>query len=233
MKSPFQIKICGVTTLHDAQAVFDSGADALGLNFFAGSPRRVSRETAAQICREAPPQVCCVGVFVNAAPADVAEIVAQVELDALQFHGDESPDDLSALQALGGRLSEIPLIRAFRCRENDYAAMVAYLRRAEAMGARISAALIDAYVEGTYGGAGQSIDFAGFREARRLFGELPLILAGGLNPQNVAAAIHEALPDAVDVASGVESRPGVKDAAATQQFVRAARAGLLAVSRPD
>jgi phosphoribosylanthranilate isomerase len=226
MRSPFRIKICGVTSLDDAQMVFDAGADAIGLNFYEGSPRYVSRETAAQVCRAAPPQVCCVGVFVNRPPADVAEMVEQIELDALQFHGDESPEDLAALRSLGGRLAEIPIIRAFRCRTNNYAEVAAYLHRAAEMGASLAAALIDAYAEGKYGGAGQAIDFRAFRESRGLFGDLPLILAGGLNPANIAAAIEEAKPDAVDVASGVESNPGKKDSRLVLRFVETASRAL-------
>jgi phosphoribosylanthranilate isomerase len=226
MRSPFQIKICGVTSLEDARMVFDAGADAIGLNFYERSPRHVSRETAAQICQAAPPQVCCVGVLVNRPPADVAEMVEQIDLDALQFHGDESPEDLAALQSLGGRLAEIPIVRAFRCRTNYYAEMAAYLHRAETVGASINAALIDAFVEGQYGGASQVIDFPAFRESRNHFGDLPLILAGGLNPENISGAIDEARPDAVDVASGVESHPGKKDQLLVRRFVEAARRSL-------
>lgn len=223
MKSPFQIKICGVTTPADALAAAAAGADAIGLNFYAQSPRFVSRETAAKIRESIPNGVCCVGVFVDASVSEIADALQGHVLDAVQFHGDESPENLAEFRAASGRMAEIPLIRAFRCQDNDYAAMALYLDRCQALDVRIAAILIDAHVQGKYGGAGQPINWSAFREAQQLMRHAPLVLAGGLRPHNIAAAIIEAQPHAVDVASGVESQPGRKDPEAMKLFVSNAK----------
>jgi phosphoribosylanthranilate isomerase len=160
-------------------------------------------------------------VFVNAPVDVVAKIAAATNLDAIQFHGDEPPEYLAAIRAAG----DWPIIRAFRCRNNNYQQMATYMSPASAGSSDERppySALIDAFVEGAYGGGGQTINWQEFRAARPLF-RLPLILAGGLNATNVAIAIDQARPDAVDVASGVESSPGKKDPELIQRFVENAK----------
>ncbi len=219
----FQIKICGITNLADARHAVEAGADAVGLNFYSRTPRYVTPATAREIRQAMPKDVLCVGVFVNATAAEVATIADAVGLDALQFHGDESPHALAEYRKTAGRVATLPLIRAFRCRDNGYPRIAAYIDDCRGLGVNLTSALIDAYVEGKYGGGGESIDWTEFRESRPLFGKLPLILAGGLTPDNVAAAIAAARPDTVDVASGVEAAPGHKDHDAMRRFVENAR----------
>ncbi len=219
----FRVKICGITNRHDAQIAVEAGADALGFNFYARTPRYVPPATARDIRRDLPSGVVCVGVFVNAKPDEVAAMAEAVGIDALQFHGDESPAALAAVRAQSGRVATLPLIRAFRCRDNDYAQMAQYVEECRRLGAPLDAALVDAYVEGKYGGGGESIDWEQFRHNRAIFGDLPVILAGGLTPENVATAIAIAGPDGVDVASGVEVAPGRKEKEALRRFVRQAR----------
>jgi phosphoribosylanthranilate isomerase len=224
MKPLFRIKICGITSVEDARAAAAAGADAIGLNFYPSSPRFVSRQTASAIRRESLPSVTCVGVFVNASIGEVCETVSETNLDAIQLHGDESPDYVAELKAAQG-LNPLPMIQAFRCRQNDFEGVARRLQNTAALGVEISAALIDACVEGKYGGSGVAVDWRAARNAKPLLGNLPLVLAGGLNPENVEAAIIQVGPDAVDVASGVESQPGSKDHRAIERFVASARRG--------
>jgi phosphoribosylanthranilate isomerase len=217
------VKICGVTNSADAVHAAHAGADAIGLNFYPQTPRYLEPTAAVGIRRDLPTHLVCVGVFVNGAMAEIAEIVAAVGLDAVQLHGDESPEFVAELRGKLSTLGQIPLIRAFRCRENNYQQIAAYLDECQRRGGPIDAVLIDAFVEGKYGGGGASIDWNAFRAARPLFGETPLILAGGLTPENVETAILASAPDGVDVASGVETAPGMKDHQAVERFIAAAR----------
>lgn len=198
-----KVKICGVTSLADALMVAQAGADAIGLNFYAQSPRRVAVEVAAAIAAALPRHVCRVGVFVDAPRDEVAAIAAQVGLDALQFHGRES----AALCAGWDRKT----IKAVRVRDGEA------LARAAAYA--VDFILADAYVEGQAGGTGQRVP------SEWLAGVAPerLILAGGLTPENVAAAIRTVRPAAVDVASGVERAPGLKDREKVERFIANAR----------
>lgn len=200
------IKICGITTARDAEVAADAGADAVGVNFWSGSKRFVGDERAARAVIAAVPRgVLKVGVFVNAAPAEVAATALRFGLDRIQLHGDEPPG------AFAGVVERARLVRAVRVRDEA----------SFAEEARWDAAvfLYDAFVEG-YGGRGTIGPWPLIAaRARR-----PFWLAGGLRPDNVAAAIRASRPDGVDVASGVETAPGRKDPALVHAFVAAARA---------
>jgi phosphoribosylanthranilate isomerase len=212
MALPFRIKICGITRRADGQAAADAGADAVGLNFVPTSPRRVSPEAARQIAQSLPGRVCKVGVFVNADLTDMVRIAAEVGLDALQLHGDEPPEDI-------GRLGPISLIRAFRLQASGVAPLLDYLARCRELGRLPDAVLVDAFQPGRYGGTGQVADWPLVRQLVTQLSPLPVVLAGGLTPDNVGAAIDAATPAAVDTASGVESAPGWKDPALVRAFV--------------
>lgn len=199
-------KICGITRLEDGLAAVAAGADAIGLVFYARSPRAVSIEQARAVVAGLPPFVTTVGLFVDMPQRDIEAVLAAVPLDLLQFHGDESAAECEAL----GR----PYIKALRVRaQDDVAALVdAY------PGAR--AVLLDTFVEGVPGGTGQAFDWALVPATL----SKPVILAGGLTPGNVAAAIAQVRPYAVDVSGGVEASKGIKDATKVKDFVRAVRA---------
>ena len=204
MNQRTRIKICGVSREADIAAAVEAGADAVGLVFHPGSPRLVTAERAAQLARTLPPYVTPVGLFVNAAQAEVERILALVPALVLQFHGDESPEACNAF----GR----PYLRAARMAPGFD--LLDFSRRySEAQGL-----LLDAHVEG-FGGAGKAFDWslvpAGVVH--------PLVLSGGLHAENVVAGIQQLRPWAVDVSSGVESSRGVKDAAAIHAFCDAVR----------
>lgn len=209
----FRVKICGVTRPDDADMCVAAGADAIGLNFYPPSPRYVSPEVAEAITGRIPAAVLKVGVFVNA-PADVVRTICQqVGLDAIQLHGDELPQTAR-------ELAERRLIKAFRCATPDRQWVTDYLDGCEALGCRLEAVLIDACQSGSYGGTGQVAEWSLVRELQAVRVPVPIILAGGLRPENVAAAIAATRPAAVDTASGVESSPGRKDPARVRDFVR-------------
>ncbi len=194
------VKICGITSIEDALAAVECGADALGFNFYPQSPRFVSREQAEEILSEVPPVIHRVGVFVNADAQEAVDIAVALHLDCLQFHGDEGPDYCNAV--------ERPWYKAFRLRgDADLARISAY--RAEWL-------LVDAAEPGLYGGTGEAANWALAKKAKR-FGRL--ILAGGLTDQNVVTALEAVEPDAVDVASGVEYAPGKKDLEKMARFI--------------
>ena len=201
---PVKVKICGVCTAEDARAAVAAGADFLGLNFHPGSPRCVDVEAASTIAA-AVPGTALVGVFVDASRARVEEIAAQVGLSALQFHGDEDPD---YCRAWGRRT-----IKAIRARPDaDLVALAARYRT--------DYLLLDSFVAGKQGGTGVALDpaaAAGLPAAR-------LFVAGGLRPDTVALVVRAVRPFAVDVASGVEARPGRKDHAKVEEFIRRAKA---------
>ncbi len=199
-----RIKICGITNLEDALRAADLGADALGFIFYPKSPRKVAPEAARAIIAQLPPLVTTVGVFVDEDAAAVRELAARVGLDWVQLHGQESPD---YCRSLGRRV-----IKGFRIQdEHSLSALAAYRGAAQAL-------LLDTYKKGQIGGTGETFNWALAREAQK-YG--PIILAGGLNPENVARAIETAQPQAVDVASGVEAAPGKKDAEKLKRFFAA------------
>lgn len=199
-----RVKICGLTNLEDALAAVELGADALGF-VFTKSPRRISPKSAAAIIRSLPPFLTCVGLFVEESPEVVREAIKECGLGALQFHGDESPDYC--------RQFRMKAIKAFRLRdENSLATIPRY---------RVDAYLLDTYIEGIPGGTGQSFNWDLALRARE-FGR-PIILAGGLNPDNVAEAIGRAKPYGVDVSTGVEAEPGKKDHKKMKEFIKIVR----------
>ena len=201
-----RIKICGITNLEDALLAAGLGADALGFIFYPKSPRKVAQEAAREIIAQLPPFVLSVGVFVDEDAALVRDLAARVGLDWLQLHGQESPE---YCRSLGRRV-----IKGFRIRdENSLLDLAAYRGAAQAL-------LLDTYKQGQAGGTGETFDWRLAKEARQ-FG--PIILAGGLNPDNVARAIEMAQPQAVDVGSGVETAPGKKDPEKLKRFFAAIR----------
>ncbi len=213
----FRIKICGVTSVGDAQMVSDAGADAIGFNFYAESKCHISPEVAREIAAGLPATVCRVGVFVNASSAEVLEISKYVGLDLIQLHGDEPPEFLN--QLAGERI-----VRAFRCR-NGFQALHNYL---DQCAVQPEAVLIDAFDTAQYGGTGQTLDWTQILAEKPLLGDIPLVLAGGLTPSNVVQAIRQARPSAVDTSSGVETRPGQKDMLLVTDFVELAKSAFAA-----
>ncbi|WP_346836985.1 phosphoribosylanthranilate isomerase [Microbulbifer sp. SAOS-129_SWC] len=200
-----QVKICGITDIDDAIAVSAAGADALGLVFYAKSPRFVAVQQAAAIARVVPPLTTLVGLFVDADAVAVRDVLARVPLNLLQFHGSESADYCEQFQR--------PYLKALR--------MKADLDVAAAMAAHPNARgfLLDAYRPGVPGGTGESFDWQRVpRDSGR-----QIVLAGGLKPDNVARAIAAAQPQAVDVSGGVEAAPGRKDPDKVRAFIRAAK----------
>jgi phosphoribosylanthranilate isomerase len=217
----FRIKICGITRPEDAILAADAGADAIGLNFYPQSPRVVSRERAQEIVAAVGDRVRKVGVFVNSSVAEVVATYDELGLDLVQLHGDEPPD---FLQQLGG----IPVVRAFRCGPSGLSPIAVYLEACRVFGAPPQLVLIDAYQPGSYGGTGNTAPWDAAARYRGLRFPYPLVLAGGLTPANVAQAIGQVRPAAVDTASGVESSPGIKDAERMRDFIRRAAEAFVA-----
>jgi len=197
-----RIKICGITREEDAVAAAQAGVDAIGLVFHPGSPRHVTLEQAQRIRAALPPFVTTVGLFVNASESLVREALSKVPLDLLQFHGDESAEFCSGFGH--------PWIRAVRVRDSRVVAA------AESTYDRAFGLLADAYSEDRYGGTGKTFNWDWLPETRKL----PLILAGGLTPDNVGEAVRRVRPWAVDVSGGVESAPGIKSSQRINEFVR-------------
>lgn len=204
----------------------EAGADAIGLNFYPPSPRCIGVQAAREIALSLPPHVTKVGVFVNASRDDVLRTCDHVGLDAIQLHGDEPPGMLADL-------GERRVLRAFRCANDDLRPVLDYLRRCEDAGRRPWAVLIDAYLPQAFGGTGHTADWALVRKLAETLLDIPVVLAGGLRPDNVAAAIEATRAAAVDTASGVESKPGRKDPQCVRTFVANARAALQRVHSPD
>lgn len=229
----FRIKICGITNIEDAQAAADAGADAVGLNFYQKSSRCVSVEQARQIVWSLDSRPTRVGVFVNMTPSRIQEIITQVGLSAIQLHGDESPETV-AQTALIKRPPDFrgdsPIIRARRMGKGGVAEIASDFNACVAAGVRPVAILLDALSPGRYGGTGETVSWAGLADHERWLAKTPLILAGGLTPDNVAEAIRIVQPHAVDVAGGVESAPGKKDAIKMRDFIAAAREAFASVS---
>ena len=214
-----QVKICGITTLPDALAAVEAGADLLGFNFFPGSPRYVEIEACREITsvlRSESPAITLVGVFVNRPAEDVDTILRRCSLDLAQLHGDESPDIVAYFS---GRAFKAVRLSAERVTEKPMELVAEFTRARD--GAH-PALLVDAASPGLYGGSGQTADWSA---AAALARQYPLLLAGGLTPENVAGAMRQVQPWGADVASGVELGPGRKDPAKMRAFVQAARSG--------
>jgi len=201
-----RVKICGITNLEDALMAAELGADALGFIFHPRSPRYVAPDAARQIIAGLPPFVLTVGVFVDEEAQTVRDLAARVGLDWVQLHGQESPE---YCRSLGRRV-----IKGFRIQdEKSFKSLAAYQGAAQAF-------LLDTYKKGQVGGTGATFDWRLAREAKK-YG--PVILAGGLTPENAARAIEVAQPAAVDVATGVEATPGKKDPEKLRAFFAAVK----------
>ena len=203
-----RVKICGITRVEDAVAAATAGADAIGLVFYAKSPRFVSLSRAREICDALPPFVTTVGLFVDAAVSDVQTVLAAAPIDLLQFHGEESPEYCAQF----GK----PFMKAVRVRPDLDLIQYATLYKAA------KALLLDAYVPGKAGGTGMTFDWNLIPKELAAH----IVLSGGLTPENVADAVKAVRPWAVDVSSGVEASPGVKDAAKISEFIKGAHADL-------
>jgi phosphoribosylanthranilate isomerase len=201
-----RVKICGITRLEDARLAVELGAAALGFNFYPPSPRYIAPAAAAEIIRRLPPFVTPVGVFANETDAEhVAALARVARVIAIQLHGPRFPES-------SGPLEGFLLIRAVAVRED--------FRPDELGRLKANAFLLDTFDPNLHGGTGKTFNWSMAREAAR-YGPIILILAGGLTPENVGEAIREVRPFAVDVASGVESAPGIKDAAKLRAFFAA------------
>jgi phosphoribosylanthranilate isomerase len=229
----FHVKVCGVTSADDARMVAAAGADAIGLNFVPGSPRCLDVATARRVADAVPDDVLVVGVFAGATPEEMRRVATEVGLDAIQLHGrltGDASDPPSACAAV----APLPVIRAVRLGADGLAGARTWLAEAERLGATPVMAVVDAAVSatatpGVLGGTGETVDWSRLETAGGL--GIPMALAGGLTPANVAEAIAAAEVQAVDTASGVESAPGRKDPEKVRQFCQAARAAL-ARARP-
>jgi phosphoribosylanthranilate isomerase len=197
------VKICGITNWPDAKAACDAGADMLGFNFYEKSLRRVSTVEAATMRAKLPSGVQPVGLFVNAKPSEINSLHAFVRFTAAQLHGDETPTVVSEVTRT------VPVIKAFRVAADFSLSTLDKYHDAFAF-------LLDGSRAGQFGGTGATADW---NVARRAVAAHRIILAGGLTPENVGAAIRSVGPYAVDVASGVESKPGKKDHARLKQFI--------------
>ena len=209
---PLRIKICGVTSPADVAICAAAGADAVGINFHPGSPRFVDPKASQPLLRSIPPLMAGVGVFVGLPMRQVTAMAYQLGLRGIQHHGDnrdfEDPFPFS-------------LIAAFRVRDRSSLAEIDdYLQQCRSLGRLPGAILVDAHVDGLHGGTGQIAPWDLLADYKP---GVPLILAGGLTPENVAEAIRIVCPDGVDVASGVEESPGRKNAEKVRRFVANAR----------
>jgi len=200
-----RVKICGITRIEDALSACAAGADALGFVFYAPSPRNVDPKVLNGILAVLPPFVTTVGLFVDLAPDFVASVLQASRVDLLQFHGDESPDQCERYG--------VPYIKAVLMRPG--VDLLEYARRFD----RSRGLLLDAYVGGTHGGTGVRFDW------KLIPGDLPLpiVLSGGLDPENVGEAIRQVRPAAVDVSSGVETAKGIKDPQRILKFTAGVR----------
>lgn len=208
MTARCRVKVCGITSVADALMVSAAGADALGFVFYPKSKRNVSIEQAAEICKLVPPFVATVGLFLDAEAGFVREVLAAMSLSLLQFHGSESPSYCAQfkhpyLKAVG--MKGIAASGGFKAYADQYS---------EAQGF-----LVDSHAPGAAGGTGETFDWTQVPQDY----PKPIILAGGLSPTNVAEAIQMSHVYAVDVSSGVEISPGIKDAAKVQAFIQKAR----------
>ena len=197
-----RVKVCGITRQQDLMAAYRAGADAIGLVFFNKSPRAVTAEQANTILNSIPPFITRVGLFVNAEPEFIRSVLDTVYLDVLQFHGEETNNQCVAYDK--------PFIKAIRVSEStDLNAKIAEYPDTMAI-------LLDSYVKGVKGGTGITFNWNQIPNQR----SKPIILAGGLNPENVAKAITQVNPDVVDVSGGVESEPGIKDHNLIKAFIQ-------------
>lgn len=200
-----RVKICGITNPEDARHAVLCGADALGFVFYPGSPRFIEPDLAREIIAGLPPLLTAVGLFVNEAPTRIRELVDFCGLDTVQLHGDEQPDQC--------HYPSCRVIKAVRLQKQ--------MENSDVFSEyQVSALLLDAYVPGQFGGTGHHCDWG---QAALVAARFRVILAGGLNPENVAEAVRQVRPYGVDVASGVEQKPGRKDPDKVARFIRATK----------
>ena len=198
-----RVKICGITSVKDALFAVNAGADAIGLVFYAPSPRFVTIEQAQKIVAAMPPFVSVVALFVNALPIEIKTVLARVRIDIVQFHGDETRSDCEQIK--------LPYYKAIRVKADTN------LLQYEAEFSSAKALLLDTYSDAAFGGTGQVFDWGVIPQNLTK----PVILAGGLTAENVALGIKQVRPYAVDVSGGVEQSKGVKDVAKIAAFIHA------------
>lgn len=221
------IKVCGIRDVFTAQAAATAGVSAIGLNFFAKSPRSVTFDQASQIAASiAASHTEPIGLFVNHSRTEIETIAAQAALSAIQLHGYEPPRFIADLQQ---RHSDWAILKAFRIGET-LQSVAEFVAECDRINLRLAGCLLDARVDGSYGGTGTVAPWELIAREYDRANWPPLILAGGLTPENVAAAIEMVRPMGVDTASGVESSPGVKDTKLIARFVAEAQRGFAAVS---
>ncbi len=207
-KMSIKVKICGITSVQDGLTAVQYGADLIGLMFYDQSPRAISLNMASEISRSLPASILKVGVFVNPHPKAVYDAIEACQLSMLQFHGQEAPDFCTQFGIMS--------MKAFRIQNGQSLNELANYKT--------DAFLLDAFSSNALGGTGQSFNWSLVSDAKKLIGKKPLFLAGGLTPLNVAHAIVQTMPFAVDVSSGVESAPGRKDPEKMKDFISAAKA---------
>ena len=214
--SRVKVKVCGIRSLEEAEAALDAGADALGFNFWPPSPRYIAPRAASEVIRRLSPVVSLVGVFVNEEANRILDTASELRLSAVQLHGDESPEFCE-------RLGSVKTIKAIRVGlDFDLNVIKSY---------QVCMVLLDSKIKGGYGGTGQRFDWRIAIEAKQL---AQIILAGGLNADNVWEAITRVRPPAIDVCSGVEAEPGRKDLDKLRRFMAAvARANALIASEAE
>jgi phosphoribosylanthranilate isomerase len=216
----FRIKICGITRPEDAMGAIDAGADAIGLNFYRASPRFVEVAAARQILDVVRGRALAVGVFVDAPPEQVCAITSELGLGLVQLSGNDSAAQVQAIKAL---LGETPIMQAVRVGPQGDGEVLAHLSACRNLDCLPRMILWDAYDATQFGGTGRVADWQSAARCAAHQDFPPLVLAGGLRPENVAASIRAVRPRGVDTASGVEVRPGVKDFEKMRSFVAAAR----------
>jgi phosphoribosylanthranilate isomerase len=200
-----KVKICGITNLEDALLSAKFGADALGFNFYSKSARYISPEKAREIVEQLPPEVLKVGVFVNESLESICQIAETVKLDALQLHGEETPEFAAELKAK----TNLEIIKAFRVSEN--------FKTEDVLQYAVDAILLDAYSPKEHGGTGETFDWEIAKKVREIFPKM--YLAGGLSQDNIAQAIYNVKPFAVDTCSCLESSKGKKDLTKVSDFI--------------
>ncbi|MCD6050964.1 MAG: trpF [Verrucomicrobia bacterium] len=199
-----RIKICGITSVADAQAAAETGADAIGLMLWGPSKRFVANAQAAEIVRSLPPFISKVGVFVDATAGEIFRAIEEIGLDTIQLHGAEVPEFCRQFKA-------VKVMKAFRVKDaSSLTTLTDY---------DTDAWLLDSYVAGQQGGTGAVFNWDLAVQAKD--SGKPIVLAGGLTPENIAEAVHEVWPYAVDVSSGVELAPGKKDVELMRRFIEA------------
>ncbi|MEI8018598.1 MAG: phosphoribosylanthranilate isomerase [Schlesneria sp.] len=214
------VKVCGIRDRKTARDLAEIGVDAIGLNFYSGSPRVIGVDEAREISKILPSQVVKVGVFVNHSISEVETLATQCRLDFVQLHGDETSAYFAEIQR---RLPHVRLIRAWRMSSDGLDGLKIFLDECQSKQLNLAACLVDAHVTGVFGGSGKTVPWKQLASEYRRDEWPPLILAGGLTPDNIAEAILSVHPWGVDVASGVESAPAVKDQILVRQFLLKAK----------